>query len=186
MVDRIERTLRLLLPMSRILIFSDLHGDTKALDRLLAIDADYYVAAGDLTNFARGLDKMGALLQTKADRMYVMPGNHESAADIERFCGAFGLQNFHHRTLTVGRYHVAGLGYSNITPFQTPGEYTEEQLAGLLAPRESLQPLVLICHCPPKDTPLDQAGPGKHFGSPSIRSFIDSLPAGVLLLRPYS
>lgn len=161
--------------MMRILIFSDLHGDLKALERLMNTDADLYIAAGDLTNFARGLDKVGPLLQPKGDRVYVMPGNHESEADMAAFAASYGLQNLHARAIEVAGHRIAGLGYSNITPFNTPGEYTEAQFREKLDPwRGSTdKPLVLICHCPPKDTPLDRAGEGKHFGSPTIRQFID-------------
>jgi uncharacterized protein len=157
----------------RILIFSDLHGDLKALERLMAIEADVYIAAGDLTNFARGLDKVGPLLEPKGNRVFVMPGNHESLADIEGFASKYGLQAFHDRVLQLGSHHVVGLGYSNVTPFQTPGEYTEEQFQEKLDRCRGLKPMVLICHCPPKGTPLDRAGEGKHFGSPAIRSFIE-------------
>ena len=34
--------------------------------------------------------------------------------------------------MQVGRYHVAGLGYSSPTPFDTPGEYSEDQFAARL------------------------------------------------------
>lgn len=141
----------------------------------MAVDADLYIAAGDLSNFARGLDKAGPLLQAKGERVFVMPGNHESAADIEGFAAKYGLQTLHGAAIQVGKHHIAGLGYSNITPFQTPGEYTEQQLAEKLEPWRGLHPLVLICHCPPKDTPLDRAGEGKHFGSPAIRRFLDEV-----------
>jgi len=30
-----------------------------------------------------------------------------------------------------------------------------------------------VCHCPPKDTALDEAGPEKHFGSPAVLRFIE-------------
>jgi hypothetical protein len=36
-----------------------------------------------------------------------------------------------------------------------------------------LTPLILICHCPPRGTPLDRAGEGLHYGSTAIRKFID-------------
>lgn len=157
----------------RILIFSDLHGDIEALERLMAVDADMYVAAGDLTNFARGLDKMGPLLQAKGKNALVMPGNHESIADIEAFAAKYGLQVFHETVVRIGGHNLAGLGYSNITPFKTPGEYSEEQLSAKLDRWRNLKPLILICHCPPQGTPLDRAGEGKHFGSPAIRKFID-------------
>lgn len=156
-----------------LLIFSDIHGDVKALERLVATPADAYVVAGDLATFSRGLDKMGPILQTAKAPVYVMPGNHESEADIEAFCREYGFEFFHHRVIEMGGRHIAGLGYSNITPFKTPGEYTEPQFAERLAQWTALKPLVLICHCPPLDTPLDRAGPGKHFGSPTIRRFID-------------
>jgi uncharacterized protein len=157
----------------RFLIFSDIHGDRTALEKLMDIEADYYFAAGDLANFGRGLDAMGPILQKHADRMYVLPGNHESEADVARFCGEFGFQDFHGRTMNVAGYHVAGLGYSNPTPFNTPGEYTEEQLRERLNKFSGLYPLVLICHTPPKGTALDRAGEGQHFGSDAVREFIE-------------
>ena len=157
----------------KLLIFSDIHGDKAALERLMEIQADYYIAAGDLANWGRGLDSLGPVLQHRAAKMYVMPGNHESEADVARFCERFGFQNFHGQVLNIGGYSVAGLGYSNLTPFNTPGEYTEAELAAHLAKFEGLNPLVLICHCPPKGTKLDRAGEGQHFGSTSVREFID-------------
>ena len=157
----------------KLLIFSDIHGDKGALEWLMNIEADYYFAAGDLANWGRGLDQMGPVMQRRADRMFVMPGNHESESDVARFCDSFGFRNFHGQTLNIGGVAVAGLGYSNPTPFNTPGEYSEAELAERLAAFDALDPLVLICHCPPKGTKLDQAGEGKHFGSTSVRDFIE-------------
>jgi uncharacterized protein len=157
----------------KLLIFSDIHRDQAALEKLMAIEADYYFAAGDLANFCQGLDAMGQILQKRAERMYVLPGNHESEADISRLCREFGLHDFHGQTMQIEGYHIAGLGYSNPTPFDTPGEYSEEELADRLNAFSGLDPLVLICHTPPKGTPLDRAAEGKHFGSDAIRDFIE-------------
>lgn len=157
----------------KLLVFSDIHGDIKALERLLAIEADYYIAAGDLTSWGRGLDRCGEALRARADRVWVLPGNHESAGQIESFCGQFGLRNFHERTFEAGGCRVAGLGYSNPTPFHTPGEYSEEELASKLAAFAEIKPLVLVCHCPPLGTPLDRVREGVHAGSRAVREFID-------------
>lgn len=156
----------------KLLVFSDIHTDKKALERLMAIEADMYVCAGDLVTWARGLDTMAELLKPRADKMFLLPGNHESESDIERVCRDFGFKNLHGKSIEVDGVHIAGLGYSSPTPFNTPGEYSEQQIADRLRPFAGLNPLVLICHCPPKDSDLDGVKPGAHFGSTAIAEFI--------------
>lgn len=157
----------------KLLIFSDIHGDRPALEKLMEIEADYYFAAGDLTNWSKGLDQLGPILARRAGRMYVMPGNHESDADIRSFCAKYEFHDFHGTWIEIAGYKVAGLGYSNPTPFNTPGEMSEQELAERLGKFSALDPLVLICHTPPIQTKLDKAGEGKHFGSRAVRDFID-------------
>ena len=157
----------------KLLIFSDIHNDWKALERLLDIEADYYIAAGDQVTWAKGIERCGEILRTRGDKVHVLPGNHESAKQVDAMCARCGLHEFHERHFQVGRWHVAGLGYSNPTPFNTPGEYSEREIARRLKPFASLDPLVLICHAPPYDTALDQVHPGLHAGSHSVREFIE-------------
>jgi hypothetical protein len=102
----------------KLLIFSDIHSDAGALQRLMAIEADYYFCAGDLVNWARGLDAMGEIMKPRADRLCIIPGNHESADQIEASCTKFGFHNFHGGRMRIGDFEVAGLGYSNPTPFR--------------------------------------------------------------------
>jgi Icc-related predicted phosphoesterase len=158
----------------KVLVFSDIHSDLGALSSLMEMETDYYVAAGDLVNFAHGLEKVGEILKPRGKRVWVLPGNHESERDIARLCADYGLNEFHGRSFELQGFHVAGLGYSNITPFRTPGEYSESELAMRLRTFERLKPLVLICHCPPRNTPLDGAIEGSHFGSDAVRDFIES------------
>src|SRR5712692_7537890 len=159
--------------MPRALIFSDTHNDARALEKLMDIEADYYFAAGDLVSWARGLDKMGEIMKRRAGRMYVMPGNHESEKDIQAFCARHGFINFHGGTMEIAGVHLAGLGYSSPTPFDTPGEYSEEELAVRLAKFADLRPLVLVCHAPPLNTALDRVRDGLHAGSRSVHEFIE-------------
>lgn len=157
----------------RLLVFSDIHGDYAALERLMDTEADYYFAAGDLATWARGLDRCGEILARRAGRVYVLPGNHESEEQVSRFNARFGLHDFHGQTIALDGYHIAGLGYSSPTPFNTPGEYSEEEIARRLGPFAALKPLILICHCPPLGTPLDLVHKGLHAGSRSVREFIE-------------
>jgi len=138
----------------------------------MAIEADYYFCAGDLVSFRRGFEAMAAILKPRADRTYILPGNHESSEDIASFCARHGFHDFHGKSMEIGGVHVAGLGYSSPTPFDTPGEYSEAELAERLAPFGSLKPLVLICHAPPFGTKLDRIHEGLHGGSKSVAEFI--------------
>jgi Icc-related predicted phosphoesterase len=158
----------------KILVFSDIHGDYRSLERLMKIEADYYFAAGDLTSWGRGLDRCGEIMQPHAERVYVLPGNHESAEMTGELCRKFGLHHFHEHSFETGGYHIAGFGYSSPTPFHTPGEYTEKEIALRLAKFAALKPLVLICHCPPYGTALDQVREGTHAGSHAVAEFIEN------------
>jgi uncharacterized protein len=157
----------------KLLLFSDIHADWKALERILMIEADYYISAGDQVSWSRGLDRCGEILQARAGSVWVLPGNHETASQVSNMCAKYGLNDFHERTFEVGRWKLAGLGYSSITPFGTPGEYTEEQIAAKLEPFAGIDPLVLVCHAPPYQTALDQIRPGLHAGSQAVREFIE-------------
>lgn len=157
----------------KILVFSDIHGDTRALERLVAQPADIYIAAGDLSTFGRGLERCGKILEPLGQRVWLLPGNHETHEQTLVLCGRFGLVDFHRQVRTLAGAHWAGLGYSNPTPFDTPGEYTEEEIAEALAPFDSLQPLYLVAHFPPQGTRLDEVAPGRHAGSRVLRAWIE-------------
>jgi Icc-related predicted phosphoesterase len=156
----------------RLLIFSDIHNNWKTLEHLLSVEADYYIAAGDQVTWSKGIERCGEILQARGDKVYVLPGNHESADQVAGMCARYGLHNFHERHFQVGKWYVAGLGYSSPTPFNTPGEYSEPQLADRLQRFAELEPLVLVCHAPPYGTPLDRIREGLHAGSTAIRDFI--------------
>jgi uncharacterized protein len=157
----------------KLLIFSDIHNDWRTLERLLALEADIYIAAGDQVTWARGFERCGEVLAKRAGKVWVLPGNHESAAGVASMCKQGGLTDFHEQVFQLGKWNVAGLGYSNPTPFHTPGEYSEEEIARRLERFAGLSPLVLVCHAPPLETALDQIRPGLHAGSRAVRDFIE-------------
>ena len=96
----------------KLLIFSDIHNNWKALERLMSVEADYYIAAGDQVTWEKGYARCGELLEARRGKMYVLPGNHESERDIEAFCARHGFVNFHGGVLEAAGFHFAGLGYS--------------------------------------------------------------------------
>lgn len=157
----------------KILLFSDIHGDLGRLRQLMEIEADYYVAAGDMVSWRKNLEKVGEILAARGSKVWVLPGNHEAEGDTAGLCARYGLNHFHGVMFAAGGYQVAGLGYSTPTPFDTPGEYSEAEMGRRLAAFAGKEPLILVCHCPPKGTELDRAGDGQHFGSMAVREFIE-------------
>jgi uncharacterized protein len=157
----------------KVLIFSDIHGDVRALARIVAQSADVYICAGDLATFGKGLEKCGKALESLGEKLWVLPGNHETHDDIREFCRRFGFVDFHRRVLETKSAPWAGLGYSNITPFKTPGEYTEEEIAEALAAFDGIEGLHLVIHVPPYGTRLDEYAPGKHGGSTALRAWVE-------------
>jgi uncharacterized protein len=168
----------------RVLIFSDIHGDLRSLERIVAQPADIYVAAGDLSNFGRALDRCGEVLQPLGERLWVLPGNHETQDETRAFCEQFGFVDFHRQVRLLpsatGATQWAGLGYSNITPFNTPGEYSEDEISKALKAFDGLKPLYLVVHFPPQGTALDEFAPGKHAGSPTLRAWVDRVQPAYL------
>lgn len=161
----------------KVLIFSDIHGDVRALEQIVAQPADVYISAGDLSTFGRGLDGCGETLKPLGARLWALPGNHETHEQMGAFCRKFGFVDFHRQVRTLasqdGQTFWAGLGYSNVTPFNTPGEYSEDEIAAALAAFEGKKPLYLVVHFPPRDTNLDEFAPGKHAGSPALREWVE-------------
>ncbi len=163
----------------KILIFSDIHGDFRALERAVAQPADIYIAAGDLSTFGRGLERCGEILRgaVEPERVWVLPGNHETHEETRNLCARFGFLDFHRQVRSLpekeGLTHWAGLGYSNPTPFDTPGEYTEEEIAEALQPFEGLDSLHLVVHFPPHGTELDRVSLGRHAGSRILRAWVE-------------
>lgn len=157
----------------KIQIFSDIHGDVKTLDKLLGVPADVYISVGDLTNFGKGLDACASVLAKQAERVWSIPGNHETIQQNRKFCCDGGFVDFHRQVRQLDSSYWAGLGYSNPTPFDTPGEYSEEQLAEALVSFRGHSPLYLVVHAPPYGSKLDEFAPGKHAGSHSVRAFVE-------------
>jgi Icc-related predicted phosphoesterase len=161
----------------KILLFSDTHGDIRSLERIVAQPADLHIAAGDLATFRRKLDACGEALKPLGEKLWLLPGNHETHEDTRTLCQRYGFIDFHRQARTLessrGVTYWAGLGYSNITPFNTPGEYSEEEIAEALSAFDELKPLYLVVHFPPCGTKLDEYSHGKHAGSTALREWVE-------------
>lgn len=157
----------------KLLIFSDIHQDWQALERVLDKQADLYICLGDFTQAGSGFATAGDLFSQKGEKLWVINGNSESLEDIKRLAETHGVTDFTGQVFKKGRWNLAGLGGCNMTPFNTPGDVKETELEKRLKIFKGLKNLVLFTHVPPKNTKIDYISSGMHVGSSAVREFID-------------
>ncbi len=156
----------------KLVIFSDIHKDWQALKNIINKKADLYICLGDLSNLGNGLQEGGDKLSFLKEKLLLLPGNHETTKQTKELCQKHGFVFFHRKILKVGKYQFAAVGHSTVTPFNTPGEITEEQMSSFLNDFKNKKNLILFTHSPAKNTQLDIIPSGDHVGSSSIKQFL--------------
>jgi len=193
----------------KIVSFGDVHMATRNLERMGEVlrDTDMIIISGDLTNFggpddaakviAAARRALTAAVQSPRDaasgqaaisagganRVLALPGNLDQR-EVIPFLESEGVA-LHGRGMLVHGLAIFGCGGSNITPFNTPTEFTEEELAAALERgyREvaGRRPLLMICHTPPYDTKCDRLMNGTPVGSRAVRRFIEEIKPEVCI-----
>jgi len=163
----------------KIVAFGDIHMDYAILDRIPRLsEADLVIITGDLTNFggrheaAIVLDAVRRINPT----VLALLGNLDRPS-VDAYLDEAGI-NLHGRGVVRGELGIFGVGGSNPTPFNTPTEYPEEELARLVRQGYgqvvSAPVKVLVSHPPPHGTATDRLRNGAHVGSTAIREFIEA------------
>jgi uncharacterized protein len=165
----------------KIISFGDVHMATRNLERMGDIlrDTDLIIVSGDLTNFG-GIADAGKVLAdvTKAcPHVLALPGNLDRR-EVTPFLESEGVA-LHGKGVVVDGVAIFGCGGSNITPFNTPTELTEDEIYETLrrghAVVQNRRPLLMVCHAPPYQTKCDRIVGGKPVGSMAARRFIEEV-----------
>jgi Icc-related predicted phosphoesterase len=172
----------------RMVCLTDLHGDTQALDRILADagPADVVLLGGDITSF--GTPNTAEFLVRRAMEhclhLLAVAGNCDSAAIDERLA-SLGVSLFGRGVKLQG---VGFYGVSAMPPWTgTMYELSEDEIAASLgAGRRQLTPPqpereVVLSHTPPRGTRLDRTRRGEHVGSVAVRQFIERVQPALVL-----
>ena len=109
--------------------------------------------------------------------VYFVPGNMDSV-ELRDWPGDEDVHALHGRCEYRGSLALIGVGGSPHGPFRSPFEYDENEAALLLekaVKSYSGGNLILLSHCPPKDTKIDLAFTGEHAGSLAVRRFVEKV-----------
>jgi len=162
----------------RIIALGDIHMDMDAAIRIKSIQsADYIIITGDLTNFGFRSDAVKVLDKLSAvnANIWAVAGNLDQP-DVACYLEETDM-SLHGRGIFIDNLGVVGLGGSNYTPFHTPYEFSETELAGLLdrgfAQIDETKAHILVSHAPPINTAVDKLSNGSHVGSTAVRSYIE-------------
>ncbi len=159
----------------RFLCFSDLHRDTAAAEKLVAMAAqvDVVIGAGDFATRRAGLEDTLEILSQIKKPSILVPGNGESVEELREAAAPWKFARVLHGTgCQIEGVDFWGLGGGiPVTPFgDWSYDFDEAQAETMLqaCPRGG----VLVVHSPPLDT-VDHDSSGKIRGSRSIRQAVE-------------
>jgi uncharacterized protein len=163
----------------KIVSISDVHMATSNLARMREVwrDTDLAIIAGDLTNFGGIEDARKVLDEVRAwcKNVLAVPGNLDKPETFPYF-EREGIA-LHGKGMVIDGVGIFGCGGSNLTPFKTPSEFTEDEIYAALKQGykevREVRPLLMVCHPPPLGTKCDRIVSGKAVGSAAARRFIE-------------
>ena len=170
----------------KILCIADIHGDVEGVKKAreyaekngikdILILGDF-PGHGVFNNIVTSMEQIRIVLgELKGFNVMAIPGNCDPQNSSDLF--EEYKVNLHEKVLDIAGVKIIGFGGSNITPFGTPSEYSEndiyERLKKLM-PKKN-EKTILAVHCPPMDTNCDKTGNYAHAGSSAIRRIIEEL-----------
>ncbi|USS40083.1 metallophosphoesterase [Thermococcus aggregans] len=160
----------------RIIAVTDIHGKAnkvrELLEHLKGQEFDLILIAGDITHFG-GRESAYNILKEFLDfgkSFYAVMGNCDGR-DVLELLEELNI-GLHGKRVEFNGVGITGIGGSNITPFSTIWEFSEEEIWEILT-RNYKDGDIILSHVPPKDTNVDKTFVGTHAGSKSLRKFIE-------------
>ena len=162
----------------KIISFGDIHEDYSNLIPLRdeLENADLVIVTGDLTNFngRKEAEKVIEEIMKYNKNILAQLGNLDQP-EVNDYLTERGI-NLHRNGFIRDDIGIFGVGGSNLTPFNTPTEFSEDEIETFLldgiAKVRNAKYKIMVPHMPPKDTKLDIISAGAHVGSQSVRDFI--------------
>ncbi|HEC99528.1 MAG TPA: serine/threonine protein phosphatase [Proteobacteria bacterium] len=162
----------------RIIAFGDIHERTENIEKIKDLSrADCVIITGDLTNVG-GIDKAKLVLENVRrhnSNLHAQAGNFDQKK-VQDYLTELHI-NLHANGFLIENAGIFGVGGSNYTPFNTPIEYSEEEINNFIyqgfTKVKNAALKIFVTHAPPFDTSVDVVSGGHHVGSKAVRSFIE-------------
>jgi Icc-related predicted phosphoesterase len=162
----------------KFISFGDIHEHPANVQKIDGIsDVDFVVITGDLTNYG-GVRKAKDIIDFISHynpSIYAQIGNMD-LNEMNNYFEEIGI-NLHGKGVIIEDIGIFGVGGSNYTPFNTPSEYSEEQIEEFIYKGydriKNLSMKVMVSHTPPYNTTLDVVSGNMHVGSTAVRRFIE-------------
>ena len=172
----------------RIAGLTDLHGKIVNFSKVLLYNPDVIIISGDITHFGRNLriiDYLKYLKERENIALLTIPGNCDNVESINKL-NELNI-NIDGKCVEINNIKFIGIGGSNPTPFNTPNEYTEEELYTKfknavkgIKKEDLINNFILISHAPPKNTMADRVGED-NVGSESVRKIIEEYSPSLVI-----
>ncbi|WP_457741356.1 YfcE family phosphodiesterase [Thermococcus sp.] len=159
----------------RIAAISDIHGNRKNVRRLaetLNQEFEALLIAGDITHFS-GAESARTVLEPLLEvgiKIVAVHGNCDGR-DVPELLEKLGI-SAHDKRVEIGKIGIVGVGGSNMTPFHTVWELSEDEIREILE-RNYQKGDVILSHVPPHGTKADLTHSGLHVGTQALREFIE-------------
>ncbi len=162
----------------KIVAFGDIHEHINNIGKIKGLsDADCVIITGDLTNVG-GIERAKRVIDCVKrynPNVYVQVGNFDRK-EVDGYLIGLGI-NLHGNGFILEDIGIFGVGGSNLTPFNTPIEYTEKQIEAFIYEGykkvKDVSLKLFISHAPPFNTRLDVVAGGQHVGSKAVSRFIE-------------
>ncbi len=163
----------------KILAVADIHGSYGVLETILDREDpfDILVVAGDVTTRGTPEELESAILSARrrGPPVLAVAGNMDPPA-LEQSLLNLGV-SVNGKGVTIGDAGFFGVSACPVTPFHTPYEIGEDEIARRAeagwAQVTSARWKVFVPHAPPRETRLDRTFAGMHVGSTAVRECIE-------------
>lgn len=158
-----------------LLLFSDLHADTDAAQKLVerSARADVLIGAGDFGVMRRKIRACIDVLREVSKPAILVPGNAESAEELVEACSDWpSARVLHGSGVRIDGVDFFGIGGAiPVTPFGS-WSYDFSETAATEMLKGCPDGCILVSHSPPSGAG-DLTSSGDHIGSTAVRAVIE-------------